>query len=100
MDIKEDALELMAAQAKKRWFVTVAQCREDTFTVWATDEEEAMIEVVQKGQGRPAGSKGPEIVGVKAREDGAPQPENAEIVDNAQSELDPTVKPLIEVVRG
>jgi hypothetical protein len=91
---------MMAAQAKKRYFVSVAQCREDTFTIWATDDEEAMELVVKEGQGKHAGSKGPEIVGVKAHEDGAPQPENAEIVDNAQTELDPKVKGLIEVVRS
>jgi hypothetical protein len=68
--------------------------------VWAVDKDHAAKLVIEEGQGRPAGSKGPDIVDVKVMEMGAGDPGNAAIVDNAQTEMDPKVQSLIEVVRG
>jgi hypothetical protein len=91
-------LEIMAAQATKRFRVTVVQQRVDEFTIWATDPNHAGDLVVKQGQGRPAGSRGPAIVDVKVQEYGEGVPENAHIVESAQIEQSKTEQKLIEVV--
>jgi hypothetical protein len=98
-DVAVNPLNIMTAMAKKHYKVELLLEGINTFTVWASDEQEAQL-LVQKGQGRDAGSKGPNVVGVKVLEMGAPQEENAAIIENAETEQNPTVKPLVEVIRG
>jgi hypothetical protein len=93
-------LEMMAAMSKKRYKVTILEEALTNVIIWASDPEEAQQLVLHHGEGRHAGREGPNVAGVKVEEMGAGSPENAAIVDNAESEKDPNVKSLIEVVRS
>jgi hypothetical protein len=93
-------LDMMGAQAKKRYKVHILMEAIKSIIVWATDPDEAARLVMDQGQGTDAGTQGPNVSGVKVEEMGAGTPENAPIIENANTELSPKVKSLIEVVSG
>jgi hypothetical protein len=94
-DVANNPLNMMASMAKKRYKVELLLEAIQRFTVWATDEEEAQL-IVQRGEGRPAGQEGPNVVGIKVLEMGQVSEGEAKIIDNAESENNP----LVEVIRG
>lgn len=61
-------LEVIHAQATKRYKVEVLLKTVETFTVWAANPEQASDLVVKGGQGRPAGHKGPEVEATRVNE--------------------------------
>jgi hypothetical protein len=96
-DVESNPLNMMIAMAKKHYKVELLLEGIERFTVWASDEQEAQL-LVQNGQGRNAGREGPNVIGVKVTEMGVIPKETDAVIDNAETEKDPTVKPLIEVV--
>jgi hypothetical protein len=98
LELPED-LKMMTAMAVKRYKVEVLLKKIDRWTVYAHDQEEAQ-KLVLGGQGRDAGSTNPEIVQIRVTEMGDGDPGNAEVVQAAETEKDPKVKSLIEVVPG
>jgi hypothetical protein len=98
--MSEESLHLMSAQAKKRYKVHVLMEAVKSIIIWATDPDEAAKLVLDEGQGTDAGTQGPNVSGVKVEEMGVGTPNNAPIIENANTELAPNVKSLIEVVSG
>ena len=96
-DVATNPLNMMIAMAKKHYRVELLVESIERLDVWASDEEEAQLQV-EKGNGRHVGREGPNVVGVKVSEIGVMPKETDAVIDNAETEQDPKVKPLIEVV--
>jgi len=91
-------LEMMHAQALKKYKVEVLLKAIESFTIFAADQQQAADLVIKEQQGRPAGRQGPNIEAVKVTEMGALDKKEAAVIDNAQTEQSKTEKRLIEVV--
>ena len=96
-DVLPDDLAVMAAQAMKRFKVTVYMQKIDQWTIYAHDAEEAK-QFVLKGDGRPAGGSEPRVAKMDVVEMGVGDPTNMELLENIETERNPKTERLVEVV--